>query len=136
MTELLLPSRSRGAPGDDDRLALHGIFRVLRSRVPQRDLQERYRPRTTCDNRLVRWRKVDVWDRLMDAISAAHDSAIRMIGSISIRARQKAATAGKWGPDHCLGRSRGALITKVQVVVDAQGLPIRLGLTARQAHDG
>src|SRR6201996_3113071 len=42
----------------------------------------------------------------------------------------------KGGPDHCLGRSRGGLTTKIHVVVDAQGLPIRLGLTAGQAHDG
>jgi transposase len=40
------------------------------------------------------------------------------------------------GADHCLGRSRGGLTTKIHVVVDAQGLPIRLGLTAGQAHDG
>src|SRR5579863_10167467 len=37
---------------------------------------------------------------------------------------------------HCLGRSRGGLTTKIHVVVDAQGLPIRLGLPAGQAHDG
>ena len=42
----------------------------------------------------------------------------------------------KGGPDHCLGRSRGGLTTKIHVVVDAQGLPIRLGLTAGQMHDG
>jgi hypothetical protein len=38
--------------------------------------------------------------------------------------------------DHCLGRSRGGLTTKIHAVVDAQGLPIRLGLTTGQAHDG
>ena len=42
----------------------------------------------------------------------------------------------KGGRDHCLGRSRGGLTTKVHAVVDAQGLPIRLGLTAGQTHDG
>ena len=42
----------------------------------------------------------------------------------------------KGGADHCLGRSRGGLTTKIHVVVDAQGLPIRIGLTAGQAHDG
>ncbi len=41
----------------------------------------------------------------------------------------------KGGRDHCLGRSRGGLTTKIHAVVDAQGLPIRLGLTAGQAHD-
>lgn len=34
-----------------------------------------------------------------------------------------------------LGRSRGGLRTRTHVVVDAQGLPIRLGLTAGQAHN-
>ena len=41
----------------------------------------------------------------------------------------------KGGRDHCLGCSRGGLTTKIHAVVDAQGLPIRLGLTAGQAHD-
>ena len=31
---------------------------------------------------------------------------------------------------------RGGLTTKIHVVADAQGLPIRLRLTAGQAHDG
>jgi transposase len=41
----------------------------------------------------------------------------------------------KGGRDHCLGRSRGGLTTKIHAVVDRQGLPLRLGLTAGQAHD-
>lgn len=41
----------------------------------------------------------------------------------------------KGGRDHCLGRSRGGLTTKIHAVVDRQGLPIRLGLTAGEAHD-
>jgi transposase len=72
----------------------------------------------------------------MDAISAAQDGDIQMIDSTSIRVHQQAATAKKGGPDHCLGRSRGGLTTKIHVVVDAQGLPVRLHLTAGQAHDG
>ena len=34
-----------------------------------------------------------------------------------------------------MGRSRGGLTTKIHAVVDRQGLPLRLGLTAGQAHD-
>lgn len=41
----------------------------------------------------------------------------------------------KGGRDHCLGRSRGGLTTKIHALVDAKGLPVRLGLTAGQAHD-
>jgi transposase len=69
----------------------------------------------------------------MDAITVAHDGDIQMIDSTSVRVHQQAATA-KRGVQ--IGRSRGGLTTKIHVVVDAQGLPIRLGLTAGQAHDG
>jgi transposase len=102
--EPLLPSKPRGVPRVDDRRVLNGIFWVLRSGAPWRDLPERYGPRTTCYNRFVRWRKAGVWDRLMDAITAAHDGEIQMIDSTSVRAHQQAATA-----------KRGVLIT---VLVD------------------
>jgi transposase len=65
--EPLLPNKPRGVPRVDDRRVLNGIFWVLRSGAPWRDLPERYGPRTTCYNRFVRWRKAGVWDRLMDA---------------------------------------------------------------------
>ena len=35
-----------------------------------------------------------------------------------------------------MGRSRGGLTTKIQALVDANGLPIALKLTEGQAHDG
>lgn len=91
--EPLLPNKPRGVPRVDDRRVLNGIFWVLRSGAPWRDLPERYGPRTTCYNRFVRWRKAGVWDRMMDAITAAYDGDIQMIDSTSIRAHQQAATA-------------------------------------------
>ena len=35
-----------------------------------------------------------------------------------------------------MGRSRGGLTTKIHALVDANGNPIALKLTAGQAHDG
>jgi len=134
--EPLLPNKPRGVLRVDDRRVLNGILWVLRSGAPWRDLPERFGPRTTCYNRFARWRKAGVWDRLMDAITAAHDGDIQMIDSTSVRAHQQSATAKRGGADRCLGRSRGGLTTKIHVVVDARGLPIRLGLTAAQTHDG
>ena len=34
-----------------------------------------------------------------------------------------------------MGRSRGGLTSKIHAVVDTNGLPVRLGLTAGEAHD-
>lgn len=91
--EPLLPNKPRGVPRVDDRRVLNGIFLVLRSGAPWRGLPERYGPRTTCYNPFVRWRKAGVWDRMMDAITAAYNGDIQMIDSTSIRAHQQAATA-------------------------------------------
>ncbi|WP_292051220.1 IS5 family transposase [Mesorhizobium sp.] len=113
---------------------LNGIFWVLRSGAPWRDLPERYGPRTTCYNRFVRWRKAGVWDRLMDGITKAHDGKVQMIDTSIVRVHQQDATV-KGGQDHCLGRSRGGLTTKIHALVDAQGRPIKLMLTAGQMSD-
>src|SRR6266540_1773692 len=52
----MLPTKPRGIPRVDDRRVLNGIFWVLRSGAPWRDLPTIYGPRTTCYNRFVRWR--------------------------------------------------------------------------------
>jgi transposase len=69
--EPLLPNKPRGVPRVDDRRVLNGIFWVLRSGSPWRDLPGRYGPYTTCYNRFRRWTKAGVWDRIMDAITDA-----------------------------------------------------------------
>ena len=106
--EPLLPNNPRGLPRVDDRRVLSGIFRVLRSGAPWRDMPERYGPRTTCYNRFVRWRRAGVWDRLMDSISAAYDGDIQMIDS-TIRAQQQAATA-KGEVEIIVSVARGAVL--------------------------
>ena len=74
--EPFLPNKSRGVPRVNDRRVLNGIFWVLRSGAPWRDLPICYGPRTTCYNRFVRWRRAGIWRRLMDALAAAHDAAV------------------------------------------------------------
>jgi transposase len=55
-----LPNKSRGVPRVNDRRVLNGIFWVLRSGAPWRDLPENFGPYTTCYNRFVRWRRAGV----------------------------------------------------------------------------
>ena len=52
----MLPNKPRGVRRVNDRRVLSGIFWVLRSGAPWRDLPETYGARTTCYNRFVRWR--------------------------------------------------------------------------------
>jgi transposase len=69
----ILPNKQRGIPRVDDRRVLNGIFWVLRSGAPWRDLPAACGPHTTCYNRFVGWRRAGVWDRIMEALAASHD---------------------------------------------------------------
>ena len=127
---------------------LNGIYWRLRTGSPWADIPERYGPPTTCYNRFVRWRKLGVWDRIFDAVSAAYDGDLQMVELVldpsapacaptSKRgASRKGAAAGDDSHARCMGRSRGGLTTKIHALVDANGLPIALKLTEGQAHDG
>jgi transposase len=59
--KLMLPNKPRGVPRVNDRRVLNGIFWVLRSGAPWRDLPKAFGPYTTCYNRFVRWRRAGVW---------------------------------------------------------------------------
>ena len=130
----MLPNKPRGIPRVDDRRVLNGIFWVLRSGAPWRDLPETYGPRTTCYNRFVRWRRDGIWEGIIQAMTAARDAAVQMIDTSMVRVHQHAACIADSG-NQAVGRSRGGLTSKLHVVVDGKGLPLRLGITAGQAHD-
>lgn len=91
----LLPNKPRGVARVDDRKVLNGIFWRLRTGSPWADIPERYGPPTTCYNRFVRWRKIGVWDRIFDAVSAAYNGHVQMVDSSSIRVHQHGANVKK-----------------------------------------
>lgn len=84
----LLVNMPRRVPRVDDRRVLNGIFWMLRSDAPWRDLSYRYGPRTTCYNRFKRSQRAGVWDRLLDAITEAYNGDIQIIDSSSSWAHQ------------------------------------------------
>jgi transposase len=84
----MLPNKPRGVPRVNDRRVLNGIFWILRSGAPRRDLPEAFGPYTTCYNRFVRWRRAGVWGRIIDALAAAHDAAVQMIDTSIVRVHQ------------------------------------------------
>jgi hypothetical protein len=70
----------------------------------------------------------------MDAVAAAHDAAVQMIDTSVVRVHQHGACIAGNREQH-MGRSRGGLTSKIHAVVDADGLPVVLGLTPGEAHD-
>ena len=132
--DAMLPNKPRGVPRVDDRRVLNGIFWILRSGAPWRDLPAIYGPRTTCYNRFVRWRRAGIWESIMKALAARHDAPVQMIDTSMVRVHQHGACIAD-GARQALGRSRGGLTTKLHAVVNGKGLPLRLEVTPGEAHD-
>jgi transposase len=130
----MLPNKPLGVPRVNDRRVLDGIFWVLRSGAPWRDVPSNFGPYTTCYNRFVRWRRAGVWAKIMNALAGAHDTAVQMIDTSIVRVHQHGACITR-NRRQSMGRSRGGLTSKIHAVVDTNGLPVRLALTAGEAHD-
>ena len=105
--EPLLPNKPRGVPRVDDRRVLNGIFWVLRSGAPWRDLPERYGPYTTVYNRYNRWAKAGVWLRVFEALAQGSPDSLHLIDTSIVRAHQ-----------HAAGGKKGARITPLAVLVE------------------
>ena len=102
----MLPNKPRGVPRVNDRRVLNGIFWILRSGAPWRDLPKAFGPYTTCYNRFVRWRRAGVWSRIIDALAAGHDAAIQMIDTSIVRVHQHGSCVTR-NQRQSMGRSRG-----------------------------
>ena len=106
LIEPLLPDKPRGVARVDDRRVINGIFYVLRTGSPWRDLPERYGPYTTVYNRYNRWAKAGVWLRIFEALAARSPQSMHLIDSSIIRAHQ-----------HAAGAKKGVRITPLAVLV-------------------
>ncbi|XYX41021.1 IS5 family transposase [Candidatus Erwinia dacicola] len=143
LTEPVTPRTGR--PWAKHRMIINGMFWVLCSGAPWRDLPERYGPWKTVCNRLNRWSKSGVINiifnrllTLLDANSFIDWSATALDGS-NIRALRCAAGGSKKHPDiagdNGLGRSRGGFGTKIHLATDGSGLPLNIVLSPGQAHE-
>ena len=143
-----LPTGRQGPERKTDRQVMNGIFFVLRTGTPWRDLPERYGPYTTCYNRYNRWSRDGTWLQILERLQeitdrvddddgeAAHSLKTRMIDSSAVRAHRHAAGGRKDDEEPAqLGRSRGGFGTKIHAVVDGKGQPRILGLSPGNAAD-
>ena len=94
----LLPVQGRGAKRGDDRKILNGIFFILRTGAPWRDLPGRYGPHTTVYNRYVRWGRKGVWRAVFDALAKQVKDSLIFIDASIVKAHRAAAGSkrGNW----------------------------------------
>jgi transposase len=95
---LLPTSGRRGGQWRDHRTVINGILWKLRTGAPWRDLPERYGAWQTCADRLDRWRREGLWDRLLTHVQTKSDAPEEVVWEVSIdswtaRAHQHASGA-------------------------------------------
>ena len=101
--EFLPSSAGRGRPWKEHRHLINGIFWILQSGAPWRDLPERYGSWKTVYERFRRWRDEGVFDRMLERLQMRLDKEGRIdwelwcIDGSNVRAHRCAAGAEKKG---------------------------------------
>jgi transposase len=97
----LLPAQKRGGKWAEHRTVLNGMFWVLNSGAPWRDMPERYGEWETVYGRYRRWTREGLFDRILNALHVTLDEEGRIDWSVfdidgtNIRAHRSAAGASK-----------------------------------------
>lgn len=69
----------------DDRWVLNGIFQLLHTGAPWANKPDVMTPIRPCVSRFNLWRKVGVWDHILQTVSKTYAGKLQMIDSSSIR---------------------------------------------------
>lgn len=134
----LLPGKADdpGLHAADNRLFVHGVLWILRSGARWSDLPARYGKDKSVHKRFSRWAHAGVWEKVFAALIANPSNDYVMLDASLVKAHQQAATGkGGGGKNQALGRSRGGLTTKIHLLCDALGRPLRLRLTPGPAAE-
>ena len=139
--ELLFPERppkpKGGRPPLPDRAVLTGILFVLKTGIPWERLPQEMGCGCgmSCWRRLRDWQQAGVWQKIQEVLLAEIRAADKIDWSRAVidSASLRAVHGGeKTGPNPT---DRGKKGSKHHVIVDAQGLPLGVSLTAANAND-
>ena len=132
-----LPTDVRGKDRADDRRVISGILHVLRSGCRWKDCPPEYGPPTTIYNRLARWAKRGIWEKLFRELAVRGRSSQTQMIDLTQHQGAPLGLGRKKGGEETggIGRSRGGRNTKIHALADAKGRLLSLLLTGGQAHD-
>ena len=126
---------SAGATAADNRMFVDALLYRYRTGVPWRDLPEDLGGWKNTHRRFSRWVKRGVWAGILALLAVDADNEYAMIDGTIVRAHRHRAGAPKADGNQAIGKSRGGLSTKIHVLVDALGNPLKMVLTGGQVHD-
>ncbi len=133
--EALLPGKAGdpGRSGSDNRLFVNGVLWVLRSGAHWHDLPERYGKWKTVHTRFA---ALGQERRVGARVRGSHRRPQERVPHARHHPGPRPPAGGdrkRGDQNQALGRSRGGLTTKIHMLADALGRPLRFILTAGQS---
>jgi transposase len=112
-----------------------GIYFVLRTGLPWRDLPKEFGPWSSVYTRFRRWCKSERWSQMLALLTAEPCSSLRSVDGTHIKAHQDASNAAGGAAAQAIGKTKGGMNTKLAAVVDGLGRAVGLHLVAGNRHD-
>ncbi|WP_446469439.1 IS5 family transposase [Xenorhabdus stockiae] len=130
-----LPGRKGawGSVAEDNRRFINGVFWILRTGAPWRDLHTDYGDWKNTHRRFCRWRDKGIWEKLLEHLVNDPDFEWLLIDASHIKVHPDA--AGAQGGNQDMGITKGGFNTKIHLAVDAHGMPVRMVITSGTTAD-
>lgn len=115
---------------------MSGIIHVIKNGLRWRDAPMDYGPHKTLYNPFVRWSRLGVFDIILSELAGDDDPTTLQIDATHIKEHRTACSLVKKGDVHRhIGKTKGGLNSKLYAVVNNDGKPIVMALTAGQVSD-
>ena len=134
--KLKISLHSAGAYDTDRiRMNVEGILWRFRTGAPWRDLPTSFGAWQTVYNRFNSWSKFGIWEAVFQIIRGELDDEWNFIDGTYIKAHQHAFGSLEAAEEKTIGISRGGNTTKIHMLTDAHGNPVKFEITAGNIHD-
>lgn len=111
-----------------------GIFYVLRTAIPWRDLPAAFGPGSSVYTRFRRWCASGLFAQMLALVARGAESELRHIDCSHIKLHQDGTNPPGCQSNQAIGRTKGGINTKLAAVVDGYRRAVALGLAAGQRH--
>ena len=101
---------TRGGNARDTRQFINGVFWILRTGAPWRDLPETYGNWKNVHRRFCRWRDKGIWEKILEALVDDTDFEWLMIDASHVKVHPDA--TGARGGNQAMGRTKGGSTPK------------------------
>jgi transposase len=112
-----------------------GMYYILRTGCPWRDLPKEFGVWQSVYTRYRRWCNALLWKRILAMLAKSRLGKCRSIDCSHVKVHRDGANPAGGQRAQCMGKTKGGLNTKIAAMVDTLGRVVGLELAAGHTHD-